>query len=177
MTNQFLNKEKLFVNTSKLAEVVFASNGYEEFHKNIVEQNIEFDKQKTYEIAGSNFFDFNQELYEDINHMNSISSGLYCEMSLITYRMFIWSSKGEGFEIFKHVLRGEEINNLKSEEDLKEYIYIHLNELEQGILKTYTKGIEESFKQFGMAIENRALPLQSILRSLSIENNIMDFRK
>ncbi|HSQ90002.1 hypothetical protein [Romboutsia sp.] len=109
--------------------------------------------------------------------MNSISAGIYCEMSLITYRIFIWGSKGEGFEIFKHVLRGEEINNLKREESVKEYIYTHLNELEQGILKTYGKETKESFEQFGMAIESRALPLQSILQNLSIENNMKDFRK
>jgi hypothetical protein len=108
--------------------------------------------------------------------MNSISTGIYLEMSLMTYRLFIWSSKGEGFEIFKHVLLGDEIDKLKSVEDIKEYLYIHLKELEEGIVKTYGEDTQKSFEQFGMAIESRQLPLQSILQNLSIENNMKDFR-
>ena len=54
--------------------------------------------------------------------MNSISSGLYLDMTLVMFKIYIWGSKGEGFEIFRHVLRGEEIANLKSIDDIKEYI-------------------------------------------------------
>ncbi len=176
MTSKFLTKEQLFINTKELAKVLFESEGYESFDRNILENNIDFDPQKTYAIAESNFFDFNQHLYEDINHMNSISAGIYCERSLITYRVFIWGSKGEGYEIFKHVLCGEEIESIKNEDDLKNYIALHLDELEQGIIKTYNKNTKESFEDFGKAIETRQLPLQGILQFISIINNIADFR-
>ena len=176
MNNQFLSKEKIFVQTTELAELLMQSSGYSDFHNKVVENNIEYNEQKTYEIASTGFADFNQHLYEDINHMNSISTGIYLEMSLMTYRLFIWSSKGEGFEIFKHVLLGDEIDKLKNVEDIKEYLYIHLKELEEGIVKTYGEDTQKSFEQFGMAIENRQLPLQSILQNLSIENNMKDFR-
>ena len=176
MNNQFLNQEKIFVQTTELAKLLMQSGGYADFFNKVVENNIEYNEQKTYEIASTVFVDFNQHLYEDINHMNSISTGIYLEMSLMTYRLFIWSSKGEGFEIFKHVLLGDEIDKLKSIEDIKEYLYIHLKELEEGIIKTYGEDTQKSFEQFGMAIENRQLPLQSILQNISIENNMKDFR-
>ena len=176
MNNQFLNQEKIFVQTTELAKLLMQSGGYADFFNKVVENNIEYNEQKTYEIASTVFVDFNQHLYEDINHMNSISTGIYLEMSLMTYRLFIWSSKGEGFEIFKHVLLGDEIDKLKRIEDIKEYLYIHLKELEEGIVKTYGEDTQKSFEQFGMAIENRQLPLQSILQNISIENNMKDFR-
>ncbi len=176
MTDKLLTKEKLFINTRELAPILYKSNGYADLDQNIVENNIEFDPEKTYAIGESNFFDFNQDLYEDINHMNSISAGIYCERSLITFRLFIWGSKGEGYEIFKHVLRGEEIEAIKNEEDLKAYIALHLNEFEEGILKTYNKDVKESYEDFGKAIETRQLPLQGILQFLTVKNNLKDFR-
>lgn len=174
---QFLSKDKLSIHTSPLCDILIKSSGYENLDKNIAESNIEFEPQKTYEIASSNFFDFNQHLYEDINHMNSISAGIYCEMALITFRIFIWGAKGEGFEIFKHVLRGEEIDRLKSKEDIKEYIVKYLEELEKGIIETYQLDCMKSFEEFGKSIETRQILLTSILKNLSIENNLKDFRK
>ncbi len=173
--SQFITRENLFINTRELAKVLCESNGYEEFDKNIVENKIEFDPQKTYAIAESNFFDFNQDAYEDINHMNSISSGLYCERCLVTYRIFIWSSRGEGYEIFKHVLRKEEIQLIQSEEFLKEYILVHLEELEKVIVDTYKMDTKQSFEEFGKAIESKQLPLKNILQYISVDNNIKDF--
>ncbi|MGL4913088.1 MAG: hypothetical protein ACRC3Y_11735 [Romboutsia sp.] len=108
--------------------------------------------------------------------MNSISSGIYLEKGFVTFRIFIWTSRGEGFEIFKHVLRGNEIENLKDINDLKEYIFVHLNELEQGIVKTYDDDIKVAFEKFGEGIENKKLPLPSILSLISTENNINDLR-
>ena len=108
--------------------------------------------------------------------MNSISSGLYLDMTLIMFKIYIWGSKGEGFEIFRHVLRGEEISNLKSIDDIKDYIYKGLSELEEGIVKTYNKEINKSFEDFGIGIEKRQLPLQNILKFISLENNINDFK-
>ncbi|WP_042273884.1 hypothetical protein [Faecalimicrobium dakarense] len=176
MQTYFLSEDKIFIQPTKLAEILLQSNGYTNFHESIVQNNIEYSDQKNYEISSGGFIDFNQHLYENINEMNSISTGIYLEKSLITFRIFIWGAKGEGFEIFKHVLRGEEINNLQTIEDLKEYIYIHINELEQGIMKTYGEDTNKAFEQFGLAIESRKLPLQSILQYLSIENNMQDFR-
>lgn len=175
MEKNFKN-DSVNIQIGQLGNILIQSNGYEEFYNNLSKCNIEFNEAKTYEIASSGFVDFNQHLYEDINHMNSISSGIYLERSLITYRIFIWGSKGEGFEIFKHVFIGEEISNIKTENDIKQYIASHLQELEDGILKTYNEGIKESFEKFGMAIENRTLPLQSILQFLTIPNNMNDFR-
>lgn len=171
-----LKNDSVNIQIGQLGNILIQSKGYEEFYNNLSKCNIEFNEAKTYEIASSGFVDFNQHLYEDINHMNSISSGIYLERSLITYRVFIWGSKGEGFEIFKHVFIGEEIFNIKTENDIKQYIASHLQELEDGILKTYNEGIKESFEKFGMAIENRTLPLQSILQFLTIPNNMNDFR-
>lgn len=176
MQSQFLTKEKIFTQPTKLAQILFESNGYSDFHENIVKNNIEYIESKTYEISNGGFIDFNQHLYENINEMNSISAGIYLEKSLITFRVFIWSAKGEGFEIFKHVLLKDEIDKLKSIEDIKEYIYTYMNELEKGIIKTYGEDTNTSFEKFGLAIESRKLPLQSILQYLSIENNINDFR-
>lgn len=176
MQINFLSKDKISVQPTKLAEILLQSNGYTNFNENIVQNNIEYSDQKTYEVSNGGFIDFNQHLYENVNEMNSISTGIYLERSLITFRIFIWGAKGEGFEIFKHVLLGEEINNLQTIEDLKEYIYIHINELEQGIRKTYDEDTNKAFEQFGLAIESRKLPLQSILQYLSIENNMQDFR-
>lgn len=173
---KILENNNVNIQVSELGKILIQSNGYEDFYNNLSKCNIAFNEAKTYEIASSGFVDFNQHLYEDINHMNSISSGIYLERSLITYRIFIWGSKGEGFEIFKHVFIGEEISNIKTEDDIKQYIASHLQELQEGILKTYNEGVKESFEKFGMAIENRALPLQSILQFLTVPNNINDFR-
>lgn len=176
MQTQFLSKDKIFVQPTKLSEILLQSNGYTDFHDNIVQNNVEYNEQKTYEISTGGFIDFNQHMYENINEMNSISTGIYLEKSLITFRIFIWGAKGEGFEIFKHVLRGEEVNNLKTIEDLKEYIYTQISQLEQGIIKTYGEDANRAFEQFGLSIESRKLPLKSILQYLSIENNMQDFR-
>lgn len=173
---KILENNNVNIQVSELGKILIQSNGYEDFYNNLSKCNIEFNEAKTYEIASSGFVDFNQHLYEDLNHMNSISSGIYLERSLITYRIFIWGSKGEGFEIFKHVFIGEEISNIKTEDDIKQYIASHLQELQEGILKTYNEGVKESFEKFGMAIENRALPLQIILQFLTVPNNINDFR-
>lgn len=173
---QFISKEKIFANATQLTEILLISSNYEDFHQKLVSSNLNYKESKTYELAPSGFIDFNHHLYEDINHMNSISTGLYLERSLVTFRIFIWSSVGEGFEIFKHVLRGVEINNLKTIEDIREYIFKCVNELEQGIVKTYNMSLEKSFEQFGKGIENKKLPLPSILSCITIENNLQDFR-
>ena len=175
MSDRFLTKDRLFINTRELVEELYSSKNYDEFDTNIIDSKIEFDPQKTYTIAESNFFDFNQHLYEDINHMNSINCGIYCERTLLTYRIFIWGSKGEGYEIFKHVLRREEIEALNNEESLKHYIQNNLEKLEEGILQTYKLDTQKSFEEFGKNIESRQLPLASILSKMEIENNISDF--
>ena len=174
--DRLITKEKVFAQTNQLSEILINSNGYGDFHDNIVKNNIVCEENKNYEIAGAGFIDFSQHLYEDINHMNSISSGLYLDMTLVMFKIYIWGSKGEGFEIFRHVLRGEEIANIKSIDDIKEYIFKGLSELEDGIIKTYNKEIKESFEDFGKGIESRQLPLPNILKHISIENNINDFR-
>ncbi|MEF9990592.1 MAG: hypothetical protein RRZ84_03870 [Romboutsia sp.] len=176
MSKTFISKENISANISRYGEILISSLGYDDFHKKILENGLEHNGSKTCDIASSGFIDFNNHLYEDINHMNSISSGIYLEMSLVTFRIFIWSSKGEGFEIFKHVLRGEEISNLKSVEDIKEYMYKYINELEQGITKTYSKNINQCFEEFGLGIESKKIPLPGILQFLTTENNINDFR-
>ena len=176
MINNFLAKEKIFIQTSNFADLLIQSNGYSDFHDNIVENNLEYNEQKTYEIAQSGFIDFNQHLYEDINHMNSISAGIYLQMSLVTFRMFLWGAKGECFEIFRHVLIGDEIKNLNSIEEVKEYIYLHLNELEEGIIKTYGQDVNKAFEQLGLGLESRQLPLANILQNVTVSNNINDFR-
>lgn len=173
---EFISKEKIFANATKLTEFLLNSNSYEEFHEELNNSNIDYDINKTYEIAPGGFIDFNQDQYEDINHMNSISTGFYLEKSFVTFRIFIWTSTGEGFEIFKHVLRGAEINNLNNINDIKAYIYKHLTELEDGIVKTYGLDIKNSLVEFGKGIESRKLPLPSILSNMSIENNIHDLR-
>ena len=43
----------------------------------------------------------------------------------------------------------------------------HLEELEDGILKTYSMNARHSFEQLGMGIESKKLPLHSILQSVS----------
>ena len=111
---QFIKKEKIFANASKLTELLLNSTNYEDFHNRLKNSDIDYVENKTYEIAPSGFIDFNHHLYEDINHMNSISTGLYLENSFITFRIFIWSSVGEGFEIFKNILRGNEVNSLNT---------------------------------------------------------------
>ena len=150
--DRLITKEKVFVQTNQLAEILINSNGYEDFHNNIVKNNIVCEESKNYEIAGAGFIDFNQHLYEDINHMNSISGGLYLDMTLVMFKIYIWGSKGEGFEIFRHVLRGE------------------------GIVNTYNKETKEAFEGFGKGIETRQLPLPNILKYINLENNINDFR-
>jgi hypothetical protein len=173
---QFLTKDKIFLQATKLAQILIESDGYQDLHEIIQCSNLEYSDQKTYEIASGGFIDFNQHLYENLNEMNTISSGIYLEKSLVTFQISIWNAKGQGFEIFKHVLRGQEIKNIRSLGDIKEYIYLHLNELEQGIVKTYGEDVNKSFEEFGLAIESGKLPLQSILQFLSIENNINDLR-
>lgn len=176
MTDKFLTKNEIFIQTTKFADLLIESNGYEEFHNKIIENNLEYSDQKVYEIAQSGFFDFNQHLYENINEMNSISAGIFLERSLITFRIFLWGAKGEGFEIFKHVLIGNEISSLNSIDDIKEYIVLHLSELESGIIKTYNEDANKAFEMLGLGLENRKLPLANILQDLSIVNNISDFR-
>lgn len=176
MQNKFLNKEKISIQITKFAEILVKSNGYTDFDKKIMEYKIEYDAQKVYEIAQTSFIDFNNHLFNNINEMHSISSGIYLEKSLITFRIFIWGSKGECYEIFKHVLIGEEIKSINSIEKIKEYIHKYLIELEFGIIKTYGENINKSLEQLGQAIESRRLPLQSILQFISVQNNINDFR-
>lgn len=176
MSSKFLSREKVFIQTTKFADLLIESDGYATFHDKILENNLDYNEQKTYEIAQSGFVDFNQHLYEEINEMNSISAGIYLQMSLVTYRLFLWGAKGECFEIFRHVLIGDEIKNLNSIEDIKNYVYLHLNELEEGIIKTYGEDAKKSFEQLGLGLEKRQLPLGEILQDLSIENNLNDFR-
>ena len=173
---EFISKERIFANATKLTEILLNSESYANFHERLSVSDLDYKENKTYEVAPSGFIDFNQHLYEDINHMNSISTGLYLEKSFITFNIFIWTSRGEGFAIFKHILRGEEINKLKSIDAVKEYLFNHLNEFEQGILKTYGKDIEKSLEDFGAGIEAKRLPLAGILGCMSIENNIQDLR-
>src|SRR5699024_8719886 len=174
--NRLITKEKIFIQTNKLVDILINSSGYNYFHDKIVKNNIVCEENKNYEIAGAGFIDFNNHLYEDINHMNSISSGLYLDMTLVMFKIYIWGSKGEGFEVFRHVLRGEEIDNLKSIDDIKNYIYKGLSELEDGVVKTYNKDTKEAFEDFGNGIESRQLPLPNILKHINLENNINDFR-
>lgn len=176
MKKEFLTSEKVFLQESKFADVLISSNGYVDFHEKLSKSDLDYSDDKIFEIMPSGFIDFNQHLYEDINHMNSISCGLYLERSLVTFRIFLWGAKGEGFEIFKHVLRGDEIESLKSIDDMKVYVYKHLDELEEGILKTYSMSAMHSFEQLGMGIESKKLPLHSILKFITIDNNISDFR-
>lgn len=176
MSSNFLSKENIFIQTSKFAELLIESDGYDTFHDKIAENNLEYNEQKTYEIAQSGFVDFNQHLYENINEMNSISAGIYLQMSLVTFRLFLWGAKGECFEIFRHVLLGDEIKKLNSIEEIKEYVYLHLNELESGIIKTYGVDDKEAFEQLGLGLEKRQLPLPSLLQDLSIVNNMNDFK-
>ena len=174
--NRLITKEKIFIQTNKLVDILINSSRYNDFHDKIVKNNIVCEENKNYEIAGAGFIDFNNHLYEDINHMNSISSGLYLDMTLVMFKIYIWGSKGEGFEVFRHVLRGEEIDNLKSIDDIKNYIYKGLSELEDGVVKTYNKDTKEAFEDFGNGIESRQLPLPNILKHINLENNINDFR-
>ena len=176
MKREFLTSDKVFIHPTKFADILLNSLGYSDLHDNLTKSDLEYSDAKVHEVAPSGFVDFNQHLYSDINHMNSVSCGIYIESSLVTFRIFIWGSKGEGFEIFKHVLRGEEIEALKTINDIKSYIHKHLEELEDGILKTYGENAKYAFEQFGMGIESKKLPLPSILQFMSIENNIADFR-
>lgn len=175
MQNKLITKDKVFIQETNFSDVFYKSNGYEDFYTNLSKNNTELDENKTYDLLPSGFIDFNQHLYEDINHLNSISSGLFLEKTLITFRIFIWTSRGEGFEIFKHVLRGSEINKLKSKDDVIEYIYNHLSELEDGIINTYGSDIIKSFEEFGKGIESKKLPLSILLKNLTIDNNLYDF--
>jgi hypothetical protein len=176
MEKEFLTSEKIFLQSTKFADVLILSNGYVDLHDKLSKSDLGYSDDKVFEVIPSGFIDFNQHLYEDINHMNSISCGLYLERSLVTFRIFLWSAKGEGFEIFKHVLRGDEIDALKSTNEIKLYIYKHLDELEEGILKTYSMSAMNSFEQLGIGIESKKLSLHSILQFLSIDNNLTDFR-
>ena len=114
----FINKERIFANATKLAEILLESESYADFYERIRKRDIEYNENKTYEVSPSGFIDFNHYLYQDINHMNSISTGLYLEKSFVTFNIFIWTSRGEGFAIFKHILRGAQINKLTSIEDV-----------------------------------------------------------
>lgn len=176
MKREFLTNDKIFIQPTKFANILVNSSGYTDLHDKLSKYDLEYSDDKIFEIAPSGFVDFNQHLYEDINQMNSISCGIYLERSLVTFRIFLWGAKGEGFEIFKHVLRGNEIDSLKSIDDIKSYIIKHLEELEDGILKTYSMSAIHSFEQLGMGIESKKLPLHNILQFITIENNISDFR-
>ncbi|MGL5752855.1 MAG: hypothetical protein ACRCXT_20110 [Paraclostridium sp.] len=176
MQKEFLTKEKIFIQTTKFADLLLNSDSYSSLHDNIAASGVEYMDTKVYDVAPSGFVDFNQHLYENINEMNSISCGLFLEMSVVTFRVFIWSSKGEGFEIFKHILRKEEIEVLNTVNDIKGYIHLHMGELEEGIVKTYNEDEKLAFENFGRGIENRQLPLSSLLQFMTIENNINDFR-
>ena len=48
MINNFLAKEKIFIQTSNFADLLIQSNGYSDFHDKIVENNLEYNEQKTY---------------------------------------------------------------------------------------------------------------------------------
>lgn len=172
----FISKERVFVNPTKLSEILLKSENFSDFHEKLNNSEIEYNESKTYEVVAGGFIDFNQHLYEDINHMNSISAGLYLEKSFVTFNIFIWTSRGEGFAIFKHVLRGEEISKLNTMEDVKEYLFVHLKEFEEGIVKTYKKDLDKSLEDFGAGIEDKRLPLPSILGCMSVENNMQDLR-
>lgn len=171
---EFIKRENIFLNITKIGEVLLNSESYSDFNEKLKNNNIDCDINKNYEVAPGGFIDFNHDLYDDINHMNSISVGLYMEKSFVTFNIYIWTSLGEGFAIFKHVLRGAEINKLNSIEDIKEYFYDNLKELEKGILNTYSKDTKEALKCFGEAIENKKLPLANLFAFMSIENNIKD---
>ncbi|MGL5694482.1 MAG: hypothetical protein ACRCXA_10420 [Peptostreptococcaceae bacterium] len=177
MQEKIITDNKIFLQPTKVSDTFFSSTGYEDFHSKILEKEIALEESKSYDLLPSGFIDFNQHLYKDINHMNSISSGLFIEKTLITFRIFIWTSRGEGFEIFKHVLRGSEINMINSLDDAKKYVYSHLDELEKGINETYnSEETNKSFEEFGKGIEAKKLPLASILKYLSIDNNISDLK-
>ena len=51
--DRLITKEKVFVQTNQLAEILINSNGYEDFHNNIVKNNIVCEESKNYEIAGA----------------------------------------------------------------------------------------------------------------------------
>lgn len=172
----FINREKIFANVTKLSKILLTSENYPDFHERLKNDDVQYDENKTYEVAPSGFIDFNHHLYENINHMNSISTGLYLEKFFVTFNIFIWTSRGQGFAIFKHILHDEEINKLKDIEDVKEYLLTHLNELQEGIMRNYKKDIEKSLEEFGMGIETKRLPLASILRCMTIGNNLQDLR-
>ena len=92
---EFISKERIFANATKLTEILLNSESYANFHERLSVSDLDYKENKTYEVAPSGFIDFNQHLYEDINHMNSISTGLYLEKSFITFNIFIWTSRGE----------------------------------------------------------------------------------
>ena len=60
--DRLITKEKVFAQTNQLAEILINSNGYADFHDNIVKNNIACEENKNYEIAGAGFIDFNQHL-------------------------------------------------------------------------------------------------------------------
>ena len=47
--DRLITKEKVFVQTNQLAEILINSNGYEDFHNNIVKNNIVCEESKNYE--------------------------------------------------------------------------------------------------------------------------------
>ena len=105
MKREFLTSDKVFIHPTKFAYILLNSLGYSDLHDKLTKSDLEYSDAKVHEVAPSGFVDFNQHLYSDINHMNSISCGIYIESSLVTFRIFIWGSKGEGFEMIKHVLQ------------------------------------------------------------------------
>ena len=84
---EFISKERIFANATKLTEILLNSESYANFHERLSVSDLDYNENKTYEVAPSGFIDFNQHLYEDINHMNSISTGLYLEKSFITFNI------------------------------------------------------------------------------------------
>ena len=56
--DRLITKEKVFVQTNQLAEILINSNGYEDLHNNIVKNNIVCEESKNYEIAGARVYRF-----------------------------------------------------------------------------------------------------------------------
>ena len=74
---EFISKEKIFANATKLAEILLESENYSDFHERLSTSDIDYIENKTYEVAPSGFIDFNHHLYEDINHMNNVIVGIH----------------------------------------------------------------------------------------------------
>ena len=61
---EFISKEKIFANATKLAEILLESENYSDFHERLSTSDIDYIENKTYEVAPSGFIDFNHHLYE-----------------------------------------------------------------------------------------------------------------